>query len=100
MTRLLGQQFIVDQYAKIEQERLNWVKTHQTEIRAELYQGLTDALRTDDVAHTGVNIILPSSFTGGPRYMRVNYADAMAIVAELGMYNSHLLLNNIVCRQT
>src|SRR5204863_9477222 len=29
-------------------------------------------------------VYLPSSFTGGPRYMKVHYEDAMAIVCRLG----------------
>jgi hypothetical protein len=29
-------------------------------------------------------VYLPSSFTGGPRYMKVHYENAMALVSRLG----------------
>ena len=83
--RLLHQ-YIVDQYAKIEQERLNYCLYHQQELRAELYQGLADAITSGDVegATVGRKIILSSSFTGSPRCMHQLYQDAMSIVRKFG----------------
>ncbi|XP_070555418.1 uncharacterized protein [Ptychodera flava] len=82
----LFHQYVVDQYAKIEQERLNYFKCHQTELRAELYQGLSDAIAAGDVTGStvGTKIILPSSFIGGPRNMHQLYQDSMAIVRRYG----------------
>lgn len=82
----LFHQYIVDQYAKIEQERLNYCLYHQKELRAELYQGLSDAVAAGDTegAHVGRKIVLPSSFIGGPRNMHQLYQDAMAIVRHFG----------------
>ncbi|KAG8366715.1 hypothetical protein BUALT_Bualt17G0108200 [Buddleja alternifolia] len=39
----LFNQLAVDCYAAIEQQRLNYIKTHQAEMRGDLYQGLEDA---------------------------------------------------------
>jgi hypothetical protein len=77
----LFQQFIVDAYMCIEEEQLQWVRRNQKKLRSELYSGLKDAiLRGDTNSITvGKRIILPSSFTGSPRYMVQNYQDAMAI---------------------
>ena len=36
----LFQQYVVDSWASIEQNMLNWVKFHQKELRADVYQGL------------------------------------------------------------
>ncbi|XP_050278246.1 uncharacterized protein LOC126719772 [Quercus robur] len=89
-TLLLGgrlfQQFIVDAYTSIEKERLQWVRQNQLKLRSELYGGLKDAvLRGDTNPKTvGKRIILPSSFTGSPRYMAQNYQDAMAICRRVG----------------
>ena len=82
----LFHQYIVDQYAKIEQERLNYCVFHQNELRADLYQGLKDAVSAGDVsgATVGKKIILPSSFIGSPRNMHELYNDAMAIVRRYG----------------
>ncbi|XP_054781855.1 uncharacterized protein LOC129289058 [Prosopis cineraria] len=88
--RRLLQQFIVDGYTMIESQRLLWVRTHQKELRVDLYQGLSDALINGErnASATGRRIILPSSFTGGARYMLQNYQDAMAICrwADIQIY--------------
>ena len=81
--RLL-QQYMVDQYAKVEQGRINWVKRNQATIRSALYQGLVDAVAAGDGSRAGRRIILPSSFQGGPRHMHMLYQDAMAIVRKYG----------------
>ncbi len=81
----LFQQYLVDQYAKIEQNRLFYIRTHQKDIRADLYQGLMDAVHNNQTLNDiGRRIVLPSSFTGGPRNMHQKYQDSMAIVRALG----------------
>ena len=81
----LYQQYIVDQYAKIEQERLNYLRMNQSTLRAEMYQGAVDAVNVGDISNSiGRRIILPSSFAGGPRQMYQLYQDAMAIVSHFG----------------
>lgn len=82
----LFHQYVVDQYAKLEQQRLNYCLFHQNELRSELYQGLADAVQAGDTdgKHTGKKIILPSSFIGSPRHMHQMYQDAMAIVRRFG----------------
>src|SRR5256885_10227862 len=66
----LYQQYMVDQYAKMEQERLNYLRLNQSTLRAEMYQGAVDAMYTGDTSNNiGHRIILSSSFTGGPRQM-------------------------------
>ncbi|XLR37963.1 hypothetical protein HN51_011525, partial [Arachis hypogaea] len=45
--RLL-QQYVVDNYVKMETGKLRWVRQRQKELRAELYQGLQDALHTGE----------------------------------------------------
>ncbi|KAF8397618.1 hypothetical protein HHK36_016538 [Tetracentron sinense] len=77
----LFQQFVVDCYAAIEQERLNWVRFNQDKLRSDLYKGLEDAITAGDVnaSAVGRRFILPSSFNGGLRNMIQHYQDAMAI---------------------
>nr|CAG8486844.1 4048_t:CDS:2 [Entrophospora candida] len=78
----LFQQYVVDAYVSIEHNCLNWYRQNQNRIRSELYQGLQDAIfRSDTVTeNVGRRVVLPSSFTGGPRQMHQLYQDAMAIV--------------------
>ncbi|XP_031095061.1 uncharacterized protein LOC115999345 [Ipomoea triloba] len=84
--RRLFQQFLVDAYTMIESGRLVYIRTHQKSLRCESYKCLTDALTRGEVDPTaqGKRIILPSSFTGGARYMVQNYQDAMAICRWIG----------------
>ena len=84
----LFQQYIVDMYVKIEGQRLTFLRHNQRTLRAELYQGLADAVSSSDGnidgTQIGKKVILPSSFTGGARYQHQLYQDAMAIVHHFG----------------
>ena len=85
----IGQQFILDQYCKVELERLRWVELNQKTIHAELYSGLTDSIKKSDnmqqnLKHTGRRVILPSTFIGGDRYMHQQYMDSMALFQHFG----------------
>lgn len=82
----LFQQYLVDAYTCIEQDRLRWISMNQPQLRAELYKGIKDAVLRGDTtpASVGKRIVLPSSFTGGPRYMAQNFQDAMAICKWYG----------------
>ncbi|XP_038722074.1 uncharacterized protein LOC120014228 [Tripterygium wilfordii] len=82
----LFQQFIVDAFLCVEEERLHFIRFNQKKLRTEKYQGVCDAYISGDVGggDIGKRILLPSSFTGGPRYMMQNYHDAMAICKFYG----------------
>ncbi|XP_067931940.1 uncharacterized protein [Watersipora subatra] len=83
--RKLFLQFAVDMYAKIETERLSFIRHHQTRLRADDYIHLRDAVADDRNANQlGNMVILPSSFTGGPRYMHERTQDAMTYVRHYG----------------
>ncbi|XP_045455771.1 uncharacterized protein LOC123665525 [Melitaea cinxia] len=83
---MLLNQYVVDQYAKLESERLAFIRNNQTQLRAENYIHLQDALHSNE--HTTNNIgqlvILPSSFTGGPRYLHEKTKDAITYVRNYG----------------
>lgn len=70
----------------MEYERLKYIKTHQKDLRADKYKGLSAASMNGDVrpASMGKRIIIPSTFTGGVRYSRENFQDAMSICAFKG----------------
>ena len=83
--RLL-QQLVMDFWAAAEQLNLRWLRTHQATIRADLYQGLADALQNDnlDANQLGRCIVLPSSFTGSDCQMSQLYQESMATAREFG----------------
>uniref|UniRef100_A0A453CJP2 ATP-dependent DNA helicase n=1 Tax=Aegilops tauschii subsp. strangulata TaxID=200361 RepID=A0A453CJP2_AEGTS len=90
----LFQQYVVDMYIKVESSRLDYIKKHQEQIRADLYQGVVDSLqagenRADEV---GKRTIVPSSFIGGRRDRRRRYLDAMALVQKYGKPNIFLTM--------
>lgn len=80
----LFQQYIVDQYAKIETNNLHFVRNNQSALRADSYTNLRDAFESGGGQRMGRRIILPSSFTGGPRHMQQLYQDSMSIVRKYG----------------
>ncbi|XP_073142210.1 uncharacterized protein [Henckelia pumila] len=83
--RLL-QQYVVDNYVKIETQRLRWIRTNQHNIRSELYQGLQDCLDggENNAGNVGRRVVLPSSFPGSPCDMYQRYQDAMNLVQTYG----------------
>ena len=72
-------------YVKVETERLKYIRLNQKRLRADDYVHLRDAMRNDEnPENVGRSIILPSSFTGSPRYMKEKTQDAMTYVRERG----------------
>ncbi|KAH9096629.1 hypothetical protein Ae201684P_013295 [Aphanomyces euteiches] len=81
----LLQVFAVDNFAKVENQRLGFLRDQTNNLRSDTYRAVHDAVSHDvDVKSIGKRIVLPSSYTGGPRYMRQRYLDAMAIVRKYG----------------
>ena len=81
----LFQQYVIDSAVQTEESKLAYQRNHQSELRAALYSGVTDALRMGDTAGDfGRCVVLASSFVGGPRYIVQQYQDAMAIVRKYG----------------
>ena len=80
----LFQQYLVDAYCKIETERLQFLRREQTALRADCYQDLQDTIsdQDGDPNNVGRRIILPSTFTGDPRYMYECQQDAMSYVRK------------------
>ncbi|XP_074369738.1 uncharacterized protein LOC141711229 [Apium graveolens] len=82
----LWQQYVVNQFASIEQYRLDWVSAHQTTIRADLYNYVRDSLSKGDhdPMLVGKAVILPDSFTGSQRYMSQYFRDFLVICRAIG----------------
>ncbi|GJU43618.1 DNA helicase [Tanacetum coccineum] len=82
----LFQQYMVMVFCALEQSRMDYIRTHQNDLRSDYLSGLYDAVSRGD--HEGITagskIILPRMFTGGPRYMYSHYLDALAICRSLG----------------
>lgn len=82
----LGQQYIVDQFAKWQSNELRWMEKNQRTIRADLYKSVRDSLRKGDgnLEGSGHPVILPATFTGSDRWYHERYMDAMAICQRFG----------------
>jgi hypothetical protein len=78
--------YIVDAYAAVTENNLDWYKRNQNKIRSELYHGLHESYFNGErnADSIGRRSILPASFTGGPRHMVQQYQDAMAICRWAG----------------
>lgn len=83
--RRLFHQYAVDMYAKIESERLNFIRFNQSKLRSEEYIHLRDAINNDNNSRDiGRIVILPSSYIGSPRHMHEYAQDAMTYVRNDG----------------
>jgi hypothetical protein len=82
----LYQEWVVDQYSKVEGQWLRWVRFNQTTLRADQYKGMVDAMQQDGANSTnfGCMVVLPGSFAGSPRHMNQLYQDSMALVRKFG----------------
>ena len=82
----LFQQYLVNVYCALEQDRLDFVRSYQKILRSECLSGLCDTFSKGGHfgSEVGHKIIIPSSFTGGPRYMYIHYLGALAICRVLG----------------
>lgn len=81
----LFQQFAVDMFAKIESERLLYIRLNQKKLRVENYIHLRDSIMNDEnVNDIGQKVILPSNFQGSPRHMHEYAQDAMTYARQYG----------------
>ncbi|GJU90262.1 ATP-dependent DNA helicase PIF1 [Tanacetum coccineum] len=90
----LFQQYLVDAYTAVEEQRLKWTRNNQDTLRVDLYHNLCDAVTRGDTSAVGLGkrIVLPKTFTGSPRYMMHNYQDAMASMS--GPYGNQICLTH------
>lgn len=63
----LFEEWLVTGWARVEQQRLGWIKLNQASLRASNYQKVREALDRGAVDGSGVGVpaILPSTFVGG-----------------------------------
>jgi len=87
----LFQQYVVDQFCKVESERLSFIRHNQSKLRAEDYTTLRDLLGDSgmledehDMVRSGRLFVLPSTHVGGDRYMRQNLQDIIAMSNTFG----------------
>ncbi|CAA7016471.1 unnamed protein product [Microthlaspi erraticum] len=85
-SKRLFQQFLVDVYTMIEACRLRYLRTNQKKLRSDKYVNVVEAQNdgVTDMSKRGKRVLIPASFTGGPRYLNNNYMDAMAICKHFG----------------
>jgi hypothetical protein len=87
----LFQQYVTDQFSKMEGDRLNYIKNHQDKLRVSSYSDVQDAIAGIaangsilDGANIGSRLVLPATYIGSPRFMNNIYQDAMAVVRHFG----------------
>jgi hypothetical protein len=86
-SRRLFQQFLVDGYAMMEAERLNWLRKNQSKLRVGKYRQLSEKTAGQNQSQQklqGKRVVLPSTFVGSKRYMDQLYFDGMTISSVVG----------------
>ena len=81
-TDRLFQEFCLECFAIVQEERLNFFRFNQDKLRVDKYVNVqaSTARHGGDV---GRRVVLLSTFIGGPRHMFQKYQDAMAVVRRL-----------------
>ncbi|KAL7077514.1 hypothetical protein ACQ4LE_003091 [Meloidogyne hapla] len=83
----LFQQYCVDEWVKIEGDRMRWIRNNQKMIFAEAYKNVDSYLvkRAQETGKPlGRKVILPPTVTNSPRYIEKHFQDAMALVRRFG----------------
>ena len=83
----LYQEWLVEQFAKVESRRLQFLQQNQKLFRSDHFAGLADSMAagdTNNLSDLGQRVLLPSSHVGSPRFLHQLYQDAMGIVRALG----------------
>ena len=77
----LFQQYLIDVWTTINQEKLNWLRTHQAEIQFNLYNSLADALIAENSAEQSLDFcfVLSSSYVDDHHYMHQLFQNLMTI---------------------
>ena len=81
--------------AQTDQSCLFYLLTHQEDLRADVYQGVVDAVLADgdaDIKKLGQQIILPSSYIGGSWHMFQLYQDLIALSGFFGRQDFFLTM--------
>ncbi|GJU28289.1 DNA helicase PIF1, ATP-dependent, partial [Tanacetum coccineum] len=82
----LFQQYLVDAFMAIEEQRLNWTRNNQDTLCVDLYHNLYNDMTKGDTNAVGLGkrMVLPRTYIGSLRYMMHNYQDAMALCRTYG----------------
>ena len=83
---------------EVEQERLDFIRLNQENVRTESYKGIQETILRGDVNDSITRkIILSSSLTLSPRYMMNNYKpeDQTYIIAMVFQYNLNDMISFI-----
>ncbi|KAF0706862.1 hypothetical protein AaE_013911, partial [Aphanomyces astaci] len=72
-------------FVRVETNRLRYISQKGDKLRFDLYASVKEATeRCSGLHNVGIKSIVPSSFTGGKRYMKKCYFNTMAIVRKYG----------------
>jgi hypothetical protein len=80
----LFQQYCVDIFIRIERDHIQWIKDNQKKLQVDNYDGV-EKLAENEEANMQRKVILPSTFSGSPRFYSEYYEDAMALIRRYGM---------------
>jgi hypothetical protein len=89
--RRLLQQYMVDQWAKAESDKLLYARTHQSILHSETFRETVNALQRTAGPLGTPHIRLPATFVGSPKDLFKRYHDAVAVLRQvfcalLGIY--------------
>ena len=78
--------WVTNQWAKIQQNKLNFIIDNQSKLRADTYDVIKEARKKNkNLKQLGRKVnIIPKEFVESPRYFRTKYQNSLAILRKFG----------------
>ncbi len=81
-TGRLFQEWVCMAWIQAENNSLNYIRKHQTEMRCDQYDSVRNAVNNQNQERIGRPVILTSSFSGSPRWYQAKFQNGIAICRE------------------
>ncbi|KAL7129113.1 hypothetical protein ABFS83_13G041800 [Erythranthe nasuta] len=90
----LFQQLNVDAFSMVESQRLIFIRLNQAQLRVDMYKSIEERVGSgdNDGKSVGTRIIIPITYTNGPRYMFNNFMDALQICNWIGFPSLYITI--------
>ena len=73
-------------FAKVEDQRLSYLRNHQKDLHAEKYRSFAERMREDPTQKIGKRVILPASHVGSRPARSTDHTDLLRIFRILRLY--------------
>ena len=95
--RKLTQKYMCYAHVACENYRLDYIRYHQKDFKIEKYNEVQRYLNDPTIESTGKMVVLPATFTGGPKWYKKRTMEAIALVLHTGKPDLFLTFTGMFC---